>query len=274
MFSIATILYDAPNILLFMVICLAVIILALIGVYIVKLTFPVELRLRDNLVIGYISANICVLFAVLAGFILLYMLNSYGRAQEVVRIEVNKATAIYQNATRLDKTIAMQIQKEIKTYLKRVAFKEWPVMQKGEKIYSPTPLTKRKQYAGLYGEEVLIKIREQLNTYQPKDYNKILAVAEIYKELTELYDARDERLTFNESTLGRDIWLVLIISALITIIINFIYGVEHYPLYIALVPLISIMIVSLLFIIFVMDQPFCGTYSIKPTECKEVIMAI
>lgn len=274
MSNITTILYNVPSALLFAVVCFVVIILALIGVHVVKLTLPVELRLRDNLVIGYISANICVLFAVLTGFILLYMLNSYGRAQEIVRIEVNKATAIHQNASRLDKAIAVQIKKEIKTYLDRVAFKEWPVMQKGEHIYSPMSLAQQKQYAGLYGEEILIKIRGQLNNYQPKDYNRALAVAEIYKELAELYDARDERLTFNDTTLGCDIWLVLIISALITIIVNFIYGVEHYPLYIALVPLTSIMIVSLLFIIFVMDQPFCGVYSIKPAEYKEVIASI
>lgn len=267
-------LYNVPSALLFAAICFVVIGLALIGVHTVKLTLPVELRLRDNLVIGYISANICVLFAVLTGFILLYMLNSYSRAQEVVRIEVNKATAIYQNATRLDKPIAAQIQQEIKAYLERVAYKEWPVMQKGGHIDSPMPRAKQKEYAHLYGEEILIKIRNQLNNYQPKDYNKVLAVAEIYKELAELYDARDERLTFSDSTLGTDIWLVLIISALITIIVNFIYGVEHYPLYIALVPLTSIMIVSLLFIIFVMDQPFCGAYSIKSTEYKEFIASI
>lgn len=274
MSSITTMFYNVPSALLFAATCFVVIILALIGVHVVKLTLPVELRLRDNLVIGYISANICMLFAVLAGFILLYMLNSYGRAEEVVRIEINKATAIYQNAARLDKVIAMQIQKEIKTYLERVAFKEWPVMQKGEHIYSPMPLAQQKQYTGLYGEEILIKIRQQLNNYQPKDYNKVLAVAEMYEDLVELYDARDERLAFNDTTLGTDIWLVLIISALITIIVNFIYGVEHYPLYIALVPLTSIMIVSLLFIIFVMDQPFCGFYSIKSTEYKEVIASI
>ena len=60
MSSIATMLYDVPSVLLFAVICFVVIVLALIGVHIVKLTLPVELRLRDNLVIGYISANICL----------------------------------------------------------------------------------------------------------------------------------------------------------------------------------------------------------------------
>lgn len=274
MSNITTMLYNIPSALLFSITCFVVIMLALIGVHIVKLTLPVELRLKDNLVIGYISANICMLFAVLTGFILLYMLNNYSRALEVVRIEVNKAAAIHQNAARLDKSIAVQIQQEIKNYLERVAYKEWPVMQKGGHIDSPVSLVRQKQYAGLYGEEILIKIRKQLNNYKPKDYNKILAVAEMYKDLVKLYDARDERLTFNESALGMDIWMVLIISALITIVVNFIYGVEHYPLYIALVPLTSIMIVSLLFIIFVMDQPFCGAYSIKSTEYKEFIASV
>jgi len=123
MSNVITMLYDIPSVMLFAAICFVVLVLALIGVHIVKLTLPVELRLKDNLVIGYISANICVLFAVITDFILLYMLNSYGRAQEVVRIEVNKATAVYQNAARLDKPIARQIQKEIKTYFERVAYK-------------------------------------------------------------------------------------------------------------------------------------------------------
>lgn len=271
MSNITVMLYNIPSAVLFTATCLIVIVLALIGVHVVKATLPMELRLRDNLVIGYISANICMLFAVLAGFILLYMLNSYGRAQDVVRIEVSKAIAIYHHAARLDKAITNPIQAEIKNYLERVATKEWPVMQQGEHIYSPMPRDKQQQYAGLYGEEILIKIRKQLDNYQPQDYNKALAVAEIYKDLAELSDVRDERLAFNDTTLGCDIWLILIISAIITMIVNFIYGVEHYPLYIILVPLISIMIMSLLFIIFVMDQPFCGTYSMKPVGYLEAV---
>lgn len=260
MFTIANIFYSMPNMLLFIIMCVIGIMFTVIGIHLIRIIIPMELRLKDNVAIGYISANTAVLFAVLAGFIISYMLNNFNRAQEIVRTEVNQLNDICRDASRLDKSMAKSIQKEAIDYLKTVVTKEWPAMRAGKKV-DP------------YGEKILINLRIGLISYKAKNINQSLALVDLHKGLEELYKARSERLSMDKSVLGTDIWIMLVIVTLFTIIINFLYGMEHY-LHIVLAPFVSTIVISLLFIIIIMDRPFRGGFSVKPDDFQHALASM
>ncbi|MEI8055126.1 MAG: hypothetical protein WCH10_03895 [bacterium] len=248
---IPDILYSMPNTLLFIIMCIAGIIFTVIGIHLIRAVIPMELRLKDNVAIGYISANTAVLFAVLAGFVISYMLGNFSRAQEITRIEVHQLNDICRDALRLDESTAREIQNGVKNYLEVVIQQEWPEI--GKVVDSS------------YGEKILTSIRTKLIRYKTKDINQSLALADIHKGLEEVYNARSERLTMYKSALGTDIWIMLVIVTLFTIIINFVYGMEHY-LHLILAPIVSTTVISLLFIIIIIDQPFRGGVSVTSKE--------
>ena len=250
---IPDILYGMPNTLLFIIMCIAGIIFTVIGIHLIRAVIPIELRLKDNVAIGYISANTAVLFAVLAGFVISYMLGNFSRAQEITRTEVNHLNDICRDASRLGEPMAGEIHKEVKDYLEAVIKQEWPVMQEGRAI-NPS-----------YGEKILTSLRIKLVRYKTKDINQSLALADLHKGLEEVYNARSERLSMHGSALGADVWIMLVIVTLFTIIINFVYGMEHY-LHLVLAPVVSTVVISLLFIIIIIDRPFRGGLSVTSKD--------
>lgn len=249
MLAISDLFSNMPNILLFIIMCIAGVIFTVVGIHLIRIVIPMELRLKDNVAIGYISANTAVLFAILAGFIISYMLGNLSRAQEVTRIEVNQLNDMCRDASRLGEPMARGVQKEIKNYLEVVVKQEWPSMQAGKEVDSS------------YGEKILTDLRVKLIRYKTKDINQSLALAELHRGLEEVYNVRSERLSMNKSALGGDIWIMLVIVTLFTIIINFVYGMEHY-LHLILATVVSTVVISLLFIIVIIDRPFRGGLSV------------
>jgi hypothetical protein len=260
MSTIANIFYSMPNILLFVIMCIIGVIFTVTGIHLIRIVIPMELRLRDNVAIGYISANTAVLFAVLAGFIISYMLNNFNRAQEITRTEVSQLDDICRDAARLDKLVARSIQEEVIKYLKTVVINEWPAMRVGKKV-DP------------YGEKILINLRIKLINYKAKNINQSLALVDIHRGLEELYKARSERLSMDKSALGTDIWIMLVIVTLFAIIINFLYGMEH-SLHVFLAPFVSTIVISLLFMIIIMDRPFRGGFSVQPHDFQRALASM
>lgn len=259
MSAFSDLIYNTPGLFLIIMLYLVGIILTVIGIYIVKIVFPIERRFKNNAGIGCLSANISVLFAILAGFIIAHLLNNFNRAQEITNIEVNQLSNIYRDASRLDKNIASEIRKEVKDYLKTVVKQEWQVMKAGKGIEASE------------GQIILARLRSKLSNYKSKDINQSLALGELHQELNKVYNVSDERFSMNKSALNLEIWIILIVVMFFTIIINFLYEMEH-RVYLILAPLVSITILSILFLIILIDRPFRGGYYVTPEVFQKALI--
>jgi hypothetical protein len=249
---------NMPGLLFFSIMCAAGIVFTVAGIHIMRVILPMDLRLKDNVAIGYISANTAVVFAILAGFIISYMLGNLSRAQTITRDEINRLHNIYLNAARLDGDIKLDIRTEVKKYFVNAIANELPAMKKGQ------------EFDAFFGDKILTDLRIKLVNYKTRDFNQSLTLAELHKDLEQVYNVRDERYSMNKSALSADIWVILIVVTFFTLIMNFVYGMEHY-LHLILAPVVSTVIISLLFLIITIDRPFRDKFSTASSDFQYVL---
>lgn len=240
--------YQIPDFWLFVILNGFMLIVSFIAVFFIEKFIPVHLRYKENQPIGYISATICLIFAVLAGFASLYVLTNFNKAREISQQEADMAMAIYEDARWLQDPIRSDLQNAVKNYLKNVIEHDWSLMATSEELGMKT---------GLMINEIGTLLHQYYN-YQP---NPPFAAQEISKEVVLLRNAREDRIDLGRSALGHDIWIVLILTALLTIAINYLFGMQLY-LHFITVCAVSIVVSSMIFLLIVLDHPFQGQYSV------------
>lgn len=240
--------YHMPDILLFLLINGVTITISLLAIYLLEKIYPAKERYKENQGIGYISATICVIFAVLSGFAALYVLTNFNRAGEVAQQEANLTMAIYQDAGWVGDPLREHLKGAVKEYFKLAVEHDWPLMSEGKEVDIETDL-------------LLNQIAKHLHRHT-QEPDPPFALQEISKEIIALRDARAERIRLSQSALGPDIWLVILLCAFVTIAINYAFGMQYY-LHLVLASAAALVVSSMIFLLIVLDHPFQGKYSIN-----------
>lgn len=93
--------YNIPNSLLFLLICVVCIIISLIVIRFVHFKVPVKFRYEQNQSVICISQLIGIIYAIVIGFIILYELNNFNKASEAETAEAKAMFAIFRMAHAL-----------------------------------------------------------------------------------------------------------------------------------------------------------------------------
>ena len=248
--------YSIPNLLLFFIIFIVVAMISIFCLYIINKLMPLKFRYAENTSIGFVSATIGVVYAVLAGFIILYVMNNYDKASDITTHEAEMVAKTYRNAEQLPNTKRDQIQNSMRDYINTVIRVEWPTMSK-DKI-NPS------------GQVILEKLSSVLNTYKPDNQHELLSLEMIIGDLDELYNYRQQRIEISETALSGDLWILLVIVTFLTIIMSCMIGVEI-RLHIVLQIIVALMVSAMLFLIISLDRPFLGYFSIQPTAYQVIL---
>jgi hypothetical protein len=255
--TMVNLIYSTPNLLLFIIIffimgCISVFFLCLTEKYI-----SLESRYGANTPIGYIAATIGVIYAVLAGFIIFHVMNNFDKASDITEKEAMIVAKIFRNSERLPEAIRTKIKIAMQSYAKEVISTEWPLLVQDK--LSPA------------GQIILDKLNHELNSYIPSDNRTVLTLQTLFVELDNLYSAREQRIDMSKAALTVDLWVLIIISTLLTLVVNCIFGMEFY-LHTILQMSVALMISATLFLIIVLDRPFRGTFSVQPDTFREILL--
>ncbi|GEM_PF-1700967 len=240
--------YALSSIPLFLFLFLSASIVSAISMFLVNRFIPLTLRKQENVPCGYVVGTISVIYAVLAGFIILYAMNNFDKASEISVREASLITKIFRDASRLPQPLQAEAQRDMQEYADKVINIEFPSLAK-EKVTD----------AGLI---VLDKLDHQLSTYPTTNMIFYLRLHAVHTEINELYATYDQRMSINNSALNSDLWGVYIISSILTLVINCILGV-HIRLHMLFQAILTVMVSATLFLIIAMDHPFSGTFAIS-----------
>jgi hypothetical protein len=257
-------LFQLSDIPLYLCISGVFVVVSLVAVMLVKNIIPLKERYNDNAAISNTAALVSVIYAVLAGFTALYLINNNSATDDAVQRESNAAADIYRDSKWLKDPSKTDLQNLVKEYITEVINVEWPLMRHGKEI----ELNK--------GSDLIDRITDKLINYSDTKTianSESLLLHDMLDEVRILADARQQRIHGSYSELSPELWVVILMGSIMTLGINYFFGMNFY-LHLLTITCISLMVASMLFLLITVDRPFQGEFAIDPGSFQSLLKYI
>lgn len=252
--------FQIRDIYLFLFLSSIFILFSVVSILLIKRFIPLDVRYKNNPVIGNISSLIGVIYGVFVGLTALYLFNNNSYTADAVQREANAAANIYRDSNWLKEPTESIVQTEVKTYIANVINVEWPDMQNNKVLNDK-------------GDITIDKIANAIKQYNPITHTEALILHDMLDEIKALYDAREQRIHMSNSELAPEIWVVIIIGTLLTLGINFLFGINTF-MHMISISALGFMVSSMIFLLVSLDRPFQGEFVIEPDAFRSVLLSI
>jgi len=239
-----------------LLICLAVL-LAVGGLVLVERLMPTRRRLRQNDVAGFIYAVLGVAYSVLLGLVVVAVWEEWNAATAAVDQEANEVADVFFLAHSLPQPEGRHLQELARSYARTVVNEEWPLMKRGK--VSP------KAWA------ILDEIRNEMQKMKPATQAQQVLYEQGLQQVSDLADARSERLLDAEEGLPTILWVVLIIGGVEVVGFTYLFGLESTTVHVLMVASLTLVIALVLFTVAALDYPFKGDVRIGPDAFEQVL---
>lgn len=253
----ANFIYSFSNLTLYVAINLLFIIFSLIALALVRHYSSLKEAYHENEVIGYVSATICIIYAIFIGFIAFYLLDNFSKAEDATKLESAHVALMYYDTKFLPEPLRTKIQADIDYYLDSVIHVEWPMMLHSVPV-SPKNLV------------VISNILNELPNQKATNNLETLALQETFKDTKKLYEARKTRVYLAGEALGGDIWIIILVAGILTIAVNYFFGMKLY-LHVGSIVAVCLIVGSSIYLIVVLDRPFQGEFHVPNTPFQAVV---
>jgi len=253
--------YSVPNIVLFLLINTILMVFCGICLYLTKYIIPNNFQ-REELgtLGGFLSGVVGSMYAVSTGFVLIYLLGNFNKAQAVVADESIVLMRLADSVGWLPSDMRTTIYLDIKNYAQHVIGREWQLMRDGKKI-------------GHEALSFLQDITNRLKAYNVNNPMQLFVKKEIIKEIKELYTVRYDRIKMSYFSLNIQYWVVIFIMTTINLIFVCMLGTKLY-LHKISVMLVCITSSSMIFLLFILDKPFRGSFAVNQYDLNRAITYI
>ena len=224
----------------------------LAGLYLCHRFIHVELRRKDNDVVGLTYAMVAVVYAVLIAFIVVNVFESASKGDEIATAEANQLSNLTVDSAGLPPEIAQSVRKDLDEYIDIVVDKEWPSQQAGkldDKAFEP-------------GWTVLGHLSKELAAFAPATLGQNVDKGAMMRDMDELIKSRRSRIEAAGEHLPTVVWQILILGGLVTLGYTFLFGAENFKMHLAITALMSAMIALVFVLIVALDYPFRGEVSV------------
>jgi hypothetical protein len=253
-------LFQLSDLTIFLLLSGIAIFVSIVAIFLVKRFIYLEFRYKDNAVIANTSSLINVLYGVLAGLTALYLINNNGYTTDAVQREASAVANVYRGSQYIKEPAKAQLHIEIIKYLNDVINVEWPLMTEGKRINDE-------------GDLVIDKIYSIIHQSPHVEMNDVMIQHDMLQEVRILYDARQQRIHMSYAQLNPEIWVVVILGTVLTLFINYLFGMNFY-LHIFTVSVAALMTASMLFLLVSLDRPFQGEFNIEPDAFRSLLAII
>ncbi len=251
--------YQFSSIPLFIFLNSILLIFAIISISLIYPFISLKFRYAENTAIVSCSALLGIIYAILIGFVILYQLNAFDKAESAEKLEGVTLHSLYHNAALLPEPTASTIRSLVVDYTKNAIDYEWPAMTVGDKIDAK----------GSKIIEALIHQTHAINLSKLTG-NSSNALSLIEQDVSVLFNVHHERTATVHTTLNGHIWFVLVLGTILTLGINFFLGMD-FRLHIFCVSLIAIVMSTLLYLIVGLDRPYQGDFVVHPDTIGSIL---
>jgi hypothetical protein len=231
--------------------------LAVSGTVFVRRRVGFERLAANNEVAGFKFATIGVLYAVLLGFAVIVVWERFNDAENAVAREAGAAAAIYRLTHAIGDAPGAAVRSRLSAYLEAALTEDWPAMERGRSSPGVT--------------RALDSLYTALFAFHPSDAREVAIQTELLHQVDLLTQARRERLVGAAGTVPGAIWFVLFTGALLTISFTLFFGNENLLAQAMMTAALSVLILSALLVVVVIDHPFAGSVKVTPEPLAAVV---
>jgi Na+/proline symporter len=230
---------------------------ALFGVHLVRKTYSADVLKENHEVAAIIFNAFGLFYGVTVAFVVFVTWSGYDEATKNLQLEASEALDIFHSAEAFPDPAKNIIQQGLRDYIASVYNDEVQRMSQGEvRLFS----------SGAHAN--LRTLFSQMDTTS-------LPNRELYGEslrcLNNLAQYRRLRIFAGNDTIPPVIWLVLLVGGLFAVSYTFFFGMKNIKAQYLLTTTLTVMLSSILFLIYVLDHPFTGTSKVSLEPLRQAM---
>lgn len=201
-----------------------------------------------NDIVGYVLSCFCVFYGLLLGLIAVTAYQNVSEAGSNVTREAAALSALFEDVSRYPDPFGQNLRWLLRDYTRYVIKYAWPLQQRG-----------------IVPEEGTIRaeaFHDELLDFQPRTPAQEILHAEALRQLNHFLECRRMRLLSVQSALPASMWFVMILGAILTIVMCWLFDMKFIA-HVVLGGILSAYLGVMMFLIIDMNQPFRGDVSIS-----------
>jgi hypothetical protein len=241
----------------FIMIIVAAVLLALLGLALVRRTVPRDRLARHIDAAGYVYAVIGVIYAVILAQVVIAAWQEYQDARAVAGDEANAVLNLARLAQVWSDEDRERVEDALSAYARHVVDIEWPTMA-------------HSQFDESSHTALLHDVWEAVNEAGVRAEGLDPVYAASLQQLDELDAARRSRVLLGRDRLPEAMTLTLIIGAVVTVGFTYLFAVEDGWIQGLMTASLATLVALLLLLEYQLDTPYEGVSAIGPTAMELV----
>jgi hypothetical protein len=241
----------------FVMVILAAIMLALLGLALVRRSVSHERLARHTDVAGYVYAVIGVIYAVILAQVVVAAWEEYRDARAVAADEANAVLNLARLAQVWPAADRERVEDALSVYAQHVVDVEWPTMA-------------RNDFDESLHTALIHDLWQAVNEAGGRAEGLDPVYAASLQQLDALDEARRSRVLLGEDRLPEAMTLTLIIGAVVTVGFSYFFAVENGWIQGLMTASLATLVALLLLLEYQLDTPYEGVSAIEPTAMELV----
>ncbi len=233
---------------------------ALFGVYLVRKTYSADVLKENHEVAAIIFNAFGLFYGVMVAFVVFATWNGYDEATKNLQMEASEALDIFHSAESFPDPANKIIQQGLRDYVASVYNDEVQRMSQGE--------------IGVYSGGAHASLRTLFSQMDATSIPNRELYAESLRCLNNLAQYRRMRIFAGNDTVPPVIWLVLLVGGVFAVSYTFFFGMKNIKAQYLLTATLTVMISSILFLIYVLDHPFTGTSKVSLEPLRQAMVSM
>lgn len=235
----------------------ASVVLAYVGLVLVRRSVSLERLKSHQEVAGFIFGAVGVIYSVLLAFLVIVVWEQYEEARTNVAEESNKIVDLALLAQGMPEPLRGRALAGLEAYGEQVVGEEWPGLARGEN----NPRVQATTYE-LW----------RVYTDSPAEAERVSSLYDASLErLSELTEKRRLRVHASDSTLSPLMWVLLVGGGIVTVAFTYFFAVENFRSQALMTGALAGVIAFVVFLIAALDNPFRGDLSVSPTPMRHAV---
>jgi hypothetical protein len=241
----------------FIMIIVAAVLLALLGLALVRRTVPLDRLARHTDVAGYVYAVIGVIYAVILAQVVIAAWQEYQDARVVADDEANAVLNLARLAQVWPDEDRERVEDALSAYARHVVDVEWPTMAQN-------------QFDESSHTALVHSLWQAVNEAGVRAEGLDPVYAASLQQLDALDAARRSRFLLGRDRLPEAMTLTLIIGAVVTVGFSYLFAVEDGWIQGLMTASLATLVALLLLLEYQLDTPYEGVSAIEPTAMELV----
>lgn len=238
----------------------ASVLVAHVGLRLVRRAVPLPVHETQHEVGGFIIGVMGAIYAVLLAFVVVTMWDQFGEAKLAVEREANQLNDLARMSQGLDAQTQRRTLEGLQSYARAVVDEEWETMSRGRQ-----------------GQRTQAAVDDLWRIYmsiEPQAGREALLYAESLDRLNELSDSRRVRIFISKDDMPALIRVLLWGGGLIVLAFTYFFGVKSVRAQGLMTAALAGEIAFILFLVVALDNPFHGSLRVSPEPLQRSLERI